>query len=43
MRLSAGNDEGLPDQVQADPWAAYLPGQELVPADLVSGSPLSTG
>ncbi len=29
-------DEELADQVQSDPWAAYLPGQELIPAYLVS-------
>jgi uncharacterized protein (TIGR02677 family) len=36
MRLSVGYDEELPDQIQADPWAAYLPGQAFVPAYLVS-------
>jgi uncharacterized protein (TIGR02677 family) len=29
-------DDELPETSQADPWAAHLPGQELVPAYLVS-------
>jgi hypothetical protein len=29
-------DEELPEASQPDPWAAHLPGQELVPAYLVS-------
>lgn len=37
LRLAhVAEDDELPEASQADPWAAHLPGQELVPAYLVS-------
>jgi uncharacterized protein (TIGR02677 family) len=36
MLAGVAEDEELPEPTQADPWAAHLPGRELVPAYLVS-------